>query len=66
MKNPQLTPHLMDIKHHKEFETIAGRTADGIPASPSFDRLCLQNAVPRRSPAAFLGLAEAGNRNKTD
>jgi hypothetical protein len=34
MKNPQLTPHLMDIKHHKEFETIAGRTADGIPASP--------------------------------
>ena len=65
MKNTKLTPHLMDIKHHKEFDTIAARTTDGIPASPSFERLCLQNAVPRRSPATFLGLAEACNRNKT-
>jgi hypothetical protein len=55
----------MDIIHHKEFETMLGRTTDGVPASPLFARLRLQNAAPRRSPATCFGLAEACQRNKT-
>jgi hypothetical protein len=55
----------MDIAHHKESEAIAGRTTDGVLASPLFARLCLQNAAPRRSPATRFWLAEAGQRNKT-
>ena len=63
-KNTKLRQHLMDITHQKEFETVARRITDGVPTSPSFARLCLQNAVPRRSSATSLGQAEAG-RNKT-
>jgi hypothetical protein len=55
----------MDIAHHKESEAIAGRTTDGVLASPLFARLCLQKAAPRRSPATRFWLAEAGQRNKT-
>jgi hypothetical protein len=63
-KNTKLTLYLMDMTHHKEFEMVARRTTDGVPTSPSFARLCLQNAVPRRSSATSFGQAEAG-RNKT-
>ena len=54
----------MDIIHHKEFETIAGRTTDGVPVSPLVARLCLQNAASRGSPATCFGLPEACQRNK--
>src|SRR5215471_9914018 len=54
----------MDILHHREFETIPRQTIDGVPASPSLARLCLQTAAPRRSPATCYGLAEACQRNK--
>ena len=55
----------MDIMHHKEFEIMPGKTTDGVPTSPLFARLCLQNAPPRRSLATCFGLTEACQRNKT-
>src|SRR6516165_5856166 len=54
----------MDILHHGELETIPRQTIDGVPASPSLARLCLQTAAPRRSPATCFGLVEACQRNK--
>ena len=54
----------MDIIHHKRFETIPGRTTDGVLVSPLVARLCLQNAALRGSPAACFGLANACQPNK--
>ena len=54
----------MDIIHHKGFEAIPGRTTDGVSVSPLVARICLQNAVPRRSPATCFGLPEACQQNK--
>jgi hypothetical protein len=62
MKNRKVASYLMDIIHYKEFETVPGRTTDGVPASPLFARRCLQNAAPRLSPATCFRPAEADHR----
>jgi len=63
-KITKFTRYGMEIIHHKEFETIPGRTTDGVSVSPLVARLCLQNAAPKGSPATCFGLPEACQRNK--
>jgi hypothetical protein len=63
-KITKFTRYRMDVIHHKEFETIPGRTTDGVSVSPLVARLRLQNAAPKGSSTTCFGLPEACQRNE--